>query len=195
MAIDWPTVATTVLGSGVTAAVVTQGIAAFRDHTQRRARGRMVALSAAVALERFGCTCADLVADAANHHYSEGTMGAAHRELPVLQLSGAGADLNLLPIHVASLILEFEAAIGRADVDLQDTAPHSHFEQATPIFLRLGEEGFEIAMMVREKMCLPCSRSRDLDMRVEYLSEQREAFEREKVKVIDDLQIGAGANG
>ena len=191
MAIDWPTVATTVLGSGVVAAMATQGIATFREHAKRQGDGRMVAVSPALALERFGSACAELVADTVNHRYSDGVLGKIHLTMPEMQPLKNSVDLNLLPLRVASMLLEFEASVGQADVDLQDELAQDHFELAMPIFLRLGQAAFGIAREVREKMGFPPVKSRYIDMRLEYLSEQREAFDQDMYRSAGaDVKVG-----
>ncbi len=179
MAIDWPTVGTTVLGSRVVAATVTQGFSALREHSKRKADGRMVALTAALALDRFGSACAELVADTVNNRYSDGALGKVHWNAPKIEPLQS-TELNLLPLAVASMLLEFEASVDQANVDLQDEFAQDHFEQAMPIFLRLGEAAFDLARKVRANMRLRLVESRDIDVRREYLSEQREAFERDR---------------
>ncbi len=177
MTIDWPTVVTTVLGSGVVAATVTQGLTILRELSRRKLEGRIVALTAALTLERFGSGCAERVADTVNHRYSDGALGKVHWRMPEMQPLKTETDLNLLPLQVASMLLEFQASIDQANVDLQDELANDHFELAMPIFLRLGEAAFELGRIVRGKMGLPSVKSRDFDIHLEYLCEEREAFE------------------
>lgn len=182
MTIDWPTVATTVLGSGVVAAAVTQGIIALRDHTKHKADGRMAALLAALALERFGSACAELVIDADNYHHSGGVVGRLHAKLPAMSPFRASIDLNLLPLYVTSILLEFEVSAEQANIDLQYEFAEDRFALSMPIFLRLGEAGFKVARKVREKMGLPHLLSHELGQSLRFLLEQSETFEHDMLK-------------
>lgn len=174
MAIDWPTVVTTILGSGVVAAGVTQGITTLREGAKHKAEAQAAAQSCAIALEQFGAGCAELVVNLVKFRDSGGALGVVSTNLPTTSALRANVDLSLLPLSVASTLLQFEAAAARASVDLQDTFADDPLELALSICLRLGESSFDSAAQIRKKMTLPSDPSQDLNQRRAYLSEQRE---------------------
>jgi uncharacterized integral membrane protein len=168
-------VATTVLGSGVIAAAVTQGITTLREHTKRVADGRMAALIAALTLERYGSACADFVTDTYHHHYSSSSAGEIHHKTPTLPPWRTNIDLNLLPLHVASKLLDFEVYIEEANANLNEEFATDHFLLAMPVFIDLGEASFELAKEVRQQMGLPHRQTHDLDQNLKCPAKQRPA--------------------
>lgn len=169
---NWGLIFPALLGSGVVAAALTQGVVATCDLLKRRASARVVALDLVLSLEKFGCGCANLAAETNRFHYSAGAIGSMPSEMPALPDIPSDQDFSLLPIGIASTFLEFQASVEQANVSLQDECAADIFELAMPLIVRHGEMGFALARRFRRKMGLPDLMSKDLRHGWRYLVEE-----------------------
>lgn len=162
MTVDGFAVATLVLDSGVVAATLAQGLTLLREQIEHRANGKMAALAAVVAIERFSYACTEFVTDTRIHPYRVSRIELSHLDLPVLSPLERGDGFNRLPIQIASMLLEFECLADQASHDPVNMAPENHIEIAAPAFLHLGQAGFDVAQRVRKTMGLGLSHAADV---------------------------------
>ena len=174
MTVDWVAVATIGLGSSVAAAALTQAITVLREQREHQADRQLAALAAVMAVERFGCACAEFVADTCNYHDSHGSIGKRHRALPAMRAFERNDAFKRLPLRVASMLLEFELLADQASHDPLNAPAAAHFTVAAPVFRRLGQAGFEIGRRVREQMQLGPLQSGDITQSLVFLRQDSE---------------------
>jgi len=126
-----------VAGSSVLAAVVTQGLSAWRDSRRTNKDAAFSALYMAIAFEAYANECASLIGDSENHDSSRGAAGKAHGNLPQLPPYPEEVEWKAFGLKRTTRALSF-----RTEVDSLRAMISGHWE--------FGDED-DIVPMVREE--------------------------------------------
>lgn len=137
-----------VAGSSVLAALVTQGLSAWRDRRRVNKDAAFSGLYMALAFESYANECASLIGDSENYDSSHGAAGKAHGNLPLLPPYPEEVEWKAFGLKRTTRALSF-----RTEVDSLRAMISGHWE--------FGDED-DIVPMVREEAAKLGAKALDL---------------------------------
>lgn len=176
---------TLVAGSSVLAALVSQGVAAFRESRKTNKDGSFAALYLAVALESYASNCASVLSDSENYQSSGGHAGSAHSTVPDLPDYPTSIEWKPFGIKQTTQAMSFRVEVESAKAmlseywdfvgDEDDVVPVMRQETA-----RLGKKALGLAIDFRKEWKIPSvDYSADWNVKT-YLNERVEKYEQDR---------------
>ncbi len=151
---------TLVAGSSVLAALVSQGVAAFRDSRKANKDGSFAALYLAVALESYGSDCSSVISDSENYDSSGGHAGTAHGNVPDLPDYPPSIEWKPFGINQTTQAMSFRVEVESAKAMLRDYWDMVGDEdEVVPLMrqetARLGRKALGLAIEFRKEWKIP----------------------------------------
>lgn len=170
-----------VAGSSVLAALVTQGLSAWRDRRGTNKDAAFSALYMAIAFEAYANECASLIGDSENHESSDGAAGTAHGNLPLLPPYPEEVEWKAFGLKRTTRALSFRTEVDSLRAMISDHWDFLDADDIVPLVreeaAKLGAKALDLAAdLRRSKHIEPMTETGDWSVR-DFLARKKEEYE------------------